>query len=121
MLVNLISNAIKHTPPRTTITLGAEVDHTTARIFVRDTGPGIPEDVRRRLFERFAATGDTSRVQANNGLGLTFCKLAPEAQGGSISVVSAPGQGTAFTIVLPIESRKTTAPTADELTSVDMR
>ncbi|HET9222417.1 MAG TPA: CHASE4 domain-containing protein [Roseiflexaceae bacterium] len=76
MLVNLISNAIKHTPPRTAITLGAEIDSAVVQVYVHDTGPGISEDVQRRLFERFAATGDTSRVQGNTGLGLTFCKLA---------------------------------------------
>jgi signal transduction histidine kinase len=117
MLVNLISNAIKHTPPYTAITLGAEVDHTVARIFVHDTGPGIPADVQRRLFERFAATGDTSQVQSNTGLGLTFCKLATEAQGGSISVASAPGQGTTFTIALPVEIPNITVPTSEQVTS----
>jgi signal transduction histidine kinase len=114
MLVNLISNAIKHTPPRTAIILGAESDGTVVRIFVRDTGPGIPEDVQRRLFERFAASGDTNRAQANTGLGLTFCKLATEAQGGSIDVDSVPNQGTTFTIVLPLAPLQAAAPAPDQ-------
>jgi signal transduction histidine kinase len=118
MLVNLISNAIKHTPPRTTITLGAEIENSIIRIYVHDTGPGISTDIQRTLFERFAATGDTSRVQTNTGLGLTFCKLATGAHGGSISVASAPGEGTTFTIVLPIAPAKATAPTSDELADV---
>jgi signal transduction histidine kinase len=117
MLVNLISNAIKHTPPGTAIMLGADTNGTLARIFVHDTGPGIPVPVQRRLFERFASTGDTSRVQANTGLGLTFCKLAAEAQGGSVGVESAPGQGTTFTIALPIQLLDPPVPTSDEATS----
>ncbi len=103
MLVNLVSNAIKHTPPHTIITLGADTNGTIARIFVHDTGPGIPSDIQRRLFERFAATENSSGTQTNTGLGLTFCKLAAEAHGGSISVASSPGQGTTFAILLPIQ------------------
>jgi signal transduction histidine kinase len=118
MLVNLISNAIKHTPPCTAITLGADVDNAVVRVYVHDTGPGISAEVQRRLFERFAATGDTSRVQGNTGLGLTFCKLATEAQGGSISVASTPGQGTTFTIVLPLKPLDEATATADELTAI---
>jgi signal transduction histidine kinase len=117
MLVNLISNAIKHTPPHTTITLGADTNGTVARIFVHDTGPGIPIDIQRRLFERFAATGNSSGAQTNTGLGLTFCKLAAEAQGGSISVASTPGQGTTFTIVLPIQSSDTPSLTSEHAAS----
>jgi signal transduction histidine kinase len=104
VLVNLTSNAIKHTPPQTAITLGADIAGTTARIFVRDSGPGIPRDVREQLFQRFGATASTSERQSNTGLGLTFCKLAVEAHDGTISVESGPHQGTTFTIALPLET-----------------
>ncbi|HEX2425022.1 MAG TPA: ATP-binding protein, partial [Actinomycetota bacterium] len=83
------------------ITLGADIAGTTARIFVHDSGPGIPPDVREQLFQRFGATASTSDRQSNTGLGLTFCKLAVEAHGGTISVESELGRGTRFEVRLP--------------------
>jgi signal transduction histidine kinase len=102
VLLNLISNAIKHTPPSTAITLGIELADTHIRIFVHDTGPGMPTAIRLQLFQRFATTAGTSQHQTNTGLGLAFCKLAIKAHGGTISLDSASGQGTRFTITLPL-------------------
>jgi sensor domain CHASE-containing protein/nitrogen-specific signal transduction histidine kinase len=104
VVINLLSNGIKHTPLGTTITLGARVDDTGPHLWVHDDGPGIPAAQQRGLFERFSATADRSSRQANTGLGLAFCKLAVEAHNGSISAHSAPGHGTTFTIALPIET-----------------
>lgn len=102
VIINLFSNAIKHTPPGTQIVLGASSDTSSARIWVRDSGPGIPAERQSRLFERFSTGGSSAGRQSSTGLGLTFCKLAVEAHGGSIVVESAVGQGTTFTIVLPL-------------------
>jgi signal transduction histidine kinase len=66
------------------------------RIQVRDTGPGIPEDIRHRLFEPFV-----SRRSGGSGLGLAIVQRAIEAHRGAIFVESAPGAGTTFTIYLP--------------------
>jgi signal transduction histidine kinase len=104
VLVNLVSNAIKHTPPHTAITLGADIVGTSVDIFVHDSGPGIPADLHEQLFQRFGATTISSERQSNTGLGLTFCKLAVEAHDGTISVESGPHQGTTFTIALPLET-----------------
>ena len=101
VMINLLSNAIKYTPPKTVITLCAEVSD-DIRLSVRDNGLGIPPEQQRRLFERFGATGRGGAGQSSTGLGLTFCKLAVEAHGGSIAVDSAPGQGTTFTVILPL-------------------
>src|SRR5205085_6286992 len=98
---NLLSNAIKYTPPKTVITLCAEVGD-DIRLSVRDNGLGIPPEQQRRLFERFSAAGRGGGGQSSTGLGLTFCKLAVEAHGGSIAVNSASGQGTTFTVTLPL-------------------
>lgn len=101
VVINLLSNAIKHTPMETAITLGADVDAGGARLYVRDSGLGIPPERERHLFERFGAGTRTGNGQSSTGLGLNFCKLAVEAHDGSIAVRSAMGQGTTFTITLP--------------------
>jgi signal transduction histidine kinase len=103
VVINLLSNAIKHTPPGTIITLGVRVGDAGPTLWVHDNGPGIPAAQQQHLFERFNATAGRNGRQTNTGLGLAFCKLAVEAHSGSISVYSAPGEGTTFTIVLPIE------------------
>lgn len=102
VLANLISNAIKHTPSGTKITISAQVTDTNMQIAIRDTGLGIPHEVQARLFERFAIINNTERRQNSTGLGLAFCKLAVEAHGGTIQVESAPNVGTTFTILLPL-------------------
>ncbi len=107
VVINLLSNAIKHTPLGTTITLGARVEDSGVSLWVHDDGPGIPAARQHHLFERFSVTAGHNGRQTNTGLGLAFCKLAVEAHSGSISVYSAPDQGTTFTIALPIETLAT--------------
>lgn len=101
---NLLSNAIKHTPSGTTIILRAWNDTEQTLVFeVEDDGPGISPDDFERIFEPFMRSRGTSSVQqTNTGLGLTFCKLAVEAHGGTIVVASTPGAGTTFRVSLPI-------------------
>ncbi len=101
VVLNLTSNAIKHTPYATEITLGAEMVDGKAEIFVHDTGPGIAPEVKQRLFERFATKSEHTSYHST-GLGLTFCKLAVEAHNGTISVASSQATGTTFTIHLPV-------------------
>ena len=73
---------------------------TTARLSVRDTGPGIPADELPRIWDRLFR-GDTSRTERGLGLGLSLVKAIVEAHGGAASVDSQPGRGSTFTVSLP--------------------
>lgn len=101
VLVNLIENAIKYTPPGAPIAISARKVPGAVEISVHDEGPGIPPESQRRLFEKFyrarAGTG-----APGSGIGLTISKGLVEAHGGHISVESAPGAGTTFRFTLPL-------------------
>jgi anti-sigma regulatory factor (Ser/Thr protein kinase) len=103
LIGNLVSNAIKFTPPggRVTVTMQAVVDY--AVVTVTDTGIGIPEADLPHIFERFyRSAGVTSRAIQGSGLGLTISKAIVDAHGGTISAESEPGRGTTFRIRLPL-------------------
>ncbi len=105
VLVNLVGNALKFTPAQGKVRIAAQVDSTAGvmEIAVSDTGMGIPEKDRQRIFELFAQVEtDTPERRQGTGLGLTFCKMAAEAHGGSIGVDSVEGQGSTFTVRLPM-------------------
>jgi two-component system, OmpR family, sensor kinase len=103
VLANLMSNAAKHTPEGTTVTLAIATaeDPPTARVSVTDTGPGIPDDLQPALFERFVR-GDSARSNggASTGLGLAIVQAVTAAHGGTVSVTSRPGH-TSFVMTLP--------------------
>jgi PAS domain S-box-containing protein len=102
VLQNLIGNAIKFTPPGGRVLLRAAANGINARqltVAVQDTGPGIPDGLKDRLFQKFV-TG--RKKESGNGLGLAFCKLAVERHGGHIWVESEPGQGATFYFTLPV-------------------
>jgi signal transduction histidine kinase len=99
VLDNLVANALKFTPAGGAVSVGVEARDRALSVTVSDTGPGIAADIEGRLFEKFAS-GDRS----GSGLGLAFCRLAVEAQGGRIWAESRPGQGAAFTFTLPLAS-----------------
>ena len=106
ILRNLISNALKFTPPDGSVSLDVEAAPHTLTITVRDTGPGIPPALAPNLFQKFTA-GNTH--SSGSGLGLAFCKLAVEAMGGRIWVESeATGSCFAFTLPRFGEPGKTT-------------
>jgi signal transduction histidine kinase len=101
-LMNLVDNAIKHSPAGATVTVGLEADRPEACLFVEDHGPGIPAEDRQRIFEPFYRRGsELSRETQGIGIGLSIAKHAVEAHGGRITVESSPGSGSRFTIVLP--------------------
>jgi signal transduction histidine kinase len=102
VLANLISNGIKHTEDNNTILVGVAATEQGARVIVQDDGPGIPAELRGRLFEKFAAVGRREPLRYHSaGLGLAFCKLAVEAHGGKIGVESAANSGSTFWFELP--------------------
>ena len=81
--------------------------------FLCDSGPGVPADQQTHIFEKFAQVElGPYREKGSVGLGLAFCKLAVEAQGGRIWVESEPGQGSRFKFALPIW-RKDAEPVED--------
>ena len=72
-------------------------------VSVTDTGPGIPEEYREKIFEKFSQVEEQEDRQGRgSGLGLTFCKLAVEAHGGRIWVEGEVDQGSTFTFTLPV-------------------
>lgn len=108
IISNLLANALRHTPPGGRITLGAAPTLNGVRILIGDSGEGIsPEDLPF-IFDRFWR-GDRSRARsegAGSGLGLAITRHLVQSHGGRISVASEPGQGTKFTIDLPLESAR---------------
>jgi len=101
VLLNLIHNAIKHTPPGGKIVLSAEVIGGEIIIKVKDSGEGIAEKDIPRIFERFYKT-DQARASGGTGLGLAIAKHIVEAHRGRIWVESTEGQGATFFIALPL-------------------
>jgi PAS domain S-box-containing protein len=101
---NLISNALKFTPPGGTIAVNAGRDNGRVRLEVSDTGLGIPAGEQAKLFQRFFR-GESASAEAipGIGLGLTITKAIVEGHGGQISVESEEGRGTSFRIDLPVQ------------------
>ncbi|MCT2560202.1 HAMP domain-containing histidine kinase [Tsuneonella sp. YG55] len=84
-VINLIENAVRHTPDRAHILIGARDEGDTCRVFVSDNGPGIAEDDRDRVTERFVRL-DSARSSAGHGLGLSLVKAIAEAHGGRLEL-----------------------------------
>ena len=100
VLINLLENAIKFSPLGGEICLGAAPQDGAVRVWITDSGPGISEEAREVIFEKFMRLqGD--RYPKGFGLGLSFCRLAVQAHGGKIWVESQPGQGSTFLFELP--------------------
>ncbi|WP_266169871.1 sensor histidine kinase [Dyella subtropica] len=101
-LVNVLGNAIKYSPPHTTITLRlADAGAEGIALHVVDQGIGIAESDLPRLFDPFFQAAEHDGAKAGVGLGLSFVKAVIERHGGSIRVTSEVGRGTDFGIVLP--------------------
>lgn len=110
VLTNLVDNALKFTPTNGFVTVRAspygDSPGEDGRDFVLcqvlDSGPGIPEEYRDRIFDRFAQVRGRQGRRRGTGLGLAFCKLAIEAHGGKIWVDNRPEGGSAFNFTLPV-------------------
>lgn len=101
VLVNLLHNAIKFTPPGGRITVSARAEAPFVIFSVRDTGVGIPDENLSRIFERFYKV-DRARSTRGTGLGLSIARHLVEAHGGRIWAESTPGEGSTFHFSLPI-------------------
>ena len=111
VLSNLLENAFKFSPEDTAVEVSVEVvEEGVLRVTVRDFGPGIPEEDKAKLFQKFSRLGcPDGRKVVGSGLGLYICKSLIEAQGGQIWVESTLGQGSAFRYTLPVSARHAAA------------
>jgi signal transduction histidine kinase len=100
-LLNILDNAIKHSQPKTQLSISGQRQGKQAEIIIQDQGPGIRERDLPRIFEQFYTT-DPSRQGSGSGLGLAIAKRIVEAHGGCILASSSVGQGATFTIQLPL-------------------
>jgi len=103
VVVELLANAVKFTPPGGRITLELTRDGSDALVAVEDTGLGIPAHDRERLFDRFFRTSTAlERAVPGTGIGLAIVRSVVDAHGGSVRVSSPPGQGARFEVRLPL-------------------
>jgi len=102
VLDNLLQNAITHTPAEGRVEVRVSYRAEGAELAVADSGPGIPEALREKVFEKYSR-GDlkAAGTSMNRGLGLTFCRLAVEAQGGTIWIEPGSGGGASVRVLLP--------------------
>jgi PAS domain S-box-containing protein len=101
VLINLLENAVKYSPPGGEITLGADIEDDVARIWVQDSGPGILTLDQEQIFDKYTRLNPKGS-QKGFGLGLAYCRLAIEGHGGQIWVESKPGEGSRFSFTLPL-------------------
>jgi len=102
VLVNLLGNAFRFTREGTSVTLTAEVAPEALKVSVIDEGVGIAPEDRSLLFQKFGQLEAKDKgVRYSTGLGLVFCRMVAEAQGGLIGVDGAPGQGSIFWFTIP--------------------
>lgn len=105
-MMQLVANAVQHTPPDATVALGATVHDARVELWVRDTGPGVPAGAENRVFERFESA-DSSRSEGS-GLGLSIVNAIATAHGGAVRLENRPGVGARFAIMLPAAVRPDT-------------
>jgi signal transduction histidine kinase len=106
LVMNLLDNAIKHSAPGAAVEIALARDETSYRITVSDTGPGIPDDARAQVFERFyrvdvARAREAPSDSGGAGLGLAIGRWIAEAHGGTLDLVDTSPAGSCFAIMLP--------------------
>jgi len=100
ILVNLLSNAVRHSPEGDTVAVQAEAADSGVSFSVVDHGPGVPPELQSRIFEPFERFDPHSGL--GTGLGLPVSRRLADVLGGRLSVQSAPGRGATFTLTLPL-------------------
>ena len=101
-MMNLARNAVEHSEAGSTITLGSRSQDTSVLFWIRDEGEGIPPDEQELIFQRFSRGRQGRRSSEGAGLGLAIVKMITEAHDGSVAVTSTPGQGSTFSLLLPV-------------------
>lgn len=100
---NLISNAVKYSPLRTTVCISVYIERQHACVAVKDQGPGISEADRKKMFGKFARlSARPTGGESSNGLGLSIVKRLAEAMSGTVECESVPGSGATFIVRLPV-------------------
>ncbi|MGX1128542.1 signal transduction histidine kinase [Streptomyces glaucescens] len=104
VVLNLVGNAVTHTPPGTPVRIGVGTVGDHAVLEVADRGPGLTDGERERVFDRCyrADASRTRRTGAGSGLGLAIAHALVTAHGGRIDLDSGPGQGCTFRVLLPL-------------------
>jgi len=106
VIVNLVENALRHTPPEGEVRIETLAAGGEAIVVVQDTGEGIAPEHLPHLFERFyRVDAARTRKDGGSGLGLAICKNIVEAHGGRLKIESQPGVGTTVRIFFPLFSR----------------
>jgi signal transduction histidine kinase len=119
ILDNLISNALKYSPPKTAVHLRASIEHGFVRVAVKDRGPGLSTADQRKLFGKFIRlSAQPTGGESSTGLGLSIVKKLAEAMGGNVACQSVLGEGATFILSLPAwdvnssDSHNSAAPTS---------
>ena len=121
VMANLLSNAAKFSPRKSTVEISTWRRGNMIRVGVSDRGPGVPEEFRDRIFAKFSqADTSDSRQRGGTGLGLSIVKAFIEAMGGSVSFESAPDNGTTFYFDLPLWHAEATD-ASDNVVTLDGR
>lgn len=111
-VVNLAANAVQHTDEGAEIGFGVSAVASTAKLWVRDSGPGVDPAIIDLLFDRYArAATSRSRRPEGTGIGLSIVEAIARAHGGSVSVENRPGHGATFTVSIPLGTATWAPPT----------
>ena len=104
VIINLVDNAVKYTPPGSRISIETTVRGSLAVVTVSDDGDGISDDAKKHIFDMFYTAGTkVADSRRSLGLGLALCKSIVTAHGGNITVADNAPHGAVFTFTLPIE------------------
>jgi signal transduction histidine kinase len=101
-LLQLCDNAVKHTGAGDVVAIGSSYDGTSARLWVRDSGPGVPPEDRKQVFERFGRSAVPDEDEGF-GLGLSIVRAIALAHGGTVELGDADPHGAVFTLVIPLD------------------
>lgn len=117
VVLNFIFNAVDAMPQGGLIDIGTSIEGATARFWVADSGAGMTQDIIARIFEPFYST----KGERGTGLGLSASHGIIENHGGDINVISAPGKGTRFDVILPLHESKSTSVAATPTTVTEAK